>query len=167
MRSEITLYSEDITLINIEERNLKSNNYSKYIFEIQNKGISKIHVKLLIKLNFSDEIIGYILSYNYDITNGYIFLDYQLNEKYINKYLNTVIHLFCNYLYICFPIRKIYYELCVEKPENYIDFLNKSGFVQEACLKKDTFFNNNYLDKYIFSLSTIQKSLLNQTSKKT
>lgn len=49
-------------------------------------------------------------------------------------------------------IRKIYFEICTELDNKLIAQLKKVGFKKEACLVEDTFYNNMYCDKYIFSL---------------
>lgn len=152
MENKLSLRNNDISLINIEERNLGKLDYSSYMEKIKFKNIQNIHIKLLVKLNNSDEIIGYILSYNYNRTDGHIRIDCQIEEKYIEKYYKEIFKMFCNYLYTCFPIRKIYYEGCENIEKNILALLQNIKFRKEACLKKDTFYNNQYMDKYIFTL---------------
>ena len=149
----LSLKNVNISLINIDERNMRNQNCSLYISKIRYKNIKNMHIKLLIQSNDSGQIIGYILSYNYNKIDGHIRIDIELDTMYTN-FLNDAISLFCNYLYTCFPIRKIYYEIFAEINNKTTLQLKKIGFQKEACLKEDTFFNNSYCDKYIFSLDS-------------
>lgn len=151
MNPTLSLKSVNISLINIDERNIPSQNYFSYISRIRFKNIRNIHIKLLVQANNCGQIIGYICSYNYNKTDGHIRIDAELDSKYTD-YFNEALFLFCNYLYACFPIRKIYFEICTELDNKLIAQLKKVGFKKEACLVEDTFYNNMYCDKYIFSL---------------
>lgn len=152
MHSLLSLKGENISLLNVEERNIKNRNYSLYLSRIKFKNIHNIHIKLLIKSNNTGQIIGYILSYNYNKVDGHVRIDGDIEPKYMNEYFNEVLSLFCNYLYTCFPIRKIYFEIFNNLENNIIELLKEVGFKQEACLKEDTFYNNSYYNKYIFTL---------------
>lgn len=152
MYNLLSLKGKNISLLNVEERNIKGRDYSLYLSKIRFKNIHNIHIKLLIKSNDTGQIIGYILSYNYNRTDGHVRIDCDIHLKYMNEYTNEVLSLFCNYLYTCFPIRKIYFEIFNNFESNIIELLEKVGFEQEACLKEDTFYNNKYYDKYVFTL---------------
>lgn len=152
MDNLLSLKNTSISLLNVEERNIKNTNYSFYLSKIKFKNINNIHIKLLIKSNITGQFIGYILSYKHNKADGHIRIDFEIASEYINKYCGEVISLFCNYLYICFPIRKIYFEMYNHYENNFLQMLEKIGFKEEACLKEDTFFNNKYYDKHILSL---------------
>lgn len=154
MYDSLSLKSKNVTLLNVEERNIKNSNYSFYLSKIKFKNISNIHIKLLIKSNNTGQIIGYILSYNYNKADGHVRIDCDIDNEYINEYCNEVISLFCNYLFVCFPIRKIYFEMFNNYEYNNMELLEKIGFKEEACLKEDTFYNNKYYDKYILTLDS-------------
>ena len=64
MSKELFFIGQEISLINVDERNLRKIDYDRYIEKIKFKSISmsNIHVKLLIKSNNSDQILGYIFS---------------------------------------------------------------------------------------------------------
>lgn len=154
MYNSLSLKNNNISLLNIEERNIKNVNYSFYVSKIKFKKINNIHMQLLVKSNISGQIIGYILSYNYNKIDGHIRIYCYIDTEYIEGLYSEVISLFCNYLFVCFPIRKIYFELINNHEYNFIDFLQNIGFEKEACLKEDTFFNNQYYDKYILTLNS-------------
>jgi len=146
------LKEKNITLVNIEERNIKNKNYAFYISKMNFTISKKIHIRLLIKLNLNGQIIGYISSYNYNKIDGHICITCEIDEKYISDCLKEALCLFCNYLFTCFPIRKIYFEACNTSENKFLDVLKSLNFKQEACLKGDTFYNNKYYDKYILTL---------------
>lgn len=154
MSKKLSFIGREISLINVDERNLRKNDYDRYIEKIKFKSISmnNIHVKLLIKSNISDLILGYIFSYDYNKIDQHIKIDCDLDEKYMDMFFEKVVLKFCNYLFTYFPIRKIYFEVCNISEDNITELLEKIGFKKEACLKQDTFYNNRYLDKEIFTL---------------
>lgn len=154
MYNLLSLKGKNISLLNVEERNIKRHDYSLYLSKIKFKNIHNLHIKLLIKANNTGQIIGYILSYNYNRTDGHVRIYCDIDNKYMNEFFNEVLALFCNYLYTCFPIRKIYFEFFYDSESNIVDLLDKIGFEHEACLKEDTFYNNRYYDKYIFTLDS-------------
>ena len=114
--------------------------------------MSNIHVKLLIKSNNSDQILGYIFSYDYNKIDQHIKIDCDLDEKYMNMFFEEIVLKFCNYLFTYFPIRKIYFEVCNIYENSITELLERISFKKEACLKEDTFYNNRYYDKEIFTL---------------
>ena len=154
MSKELFFIGQEISLINVDERNLRKIDYDRYIEKIKFKSISmsNIHVKLLIKSNNSDQILGYIFSYDYNKIDQHIKIDCDLDEKYMNMFFEEIVLKFCNYLFTYFPIRKIYFEVCNIYENSITELLERISFKKEACLKEDTFYNNRYYDKEIFTL---------------
>lgn len=154
MSKELSFIGREISLINVDERNLRKCDYDRYIEKIKFKSISmsNIHVKLLIKSNDSDQILGYIFSYDYNKIDQHIKIDCDLDEKYMNMFFEEIVLKFCNYLFTYFPIRKIYFEVCNIYENSITELLERISFKKEACLKEDTFYNNRYYDKEIFTL---------------
>lgn len=110
---------------------------------------SSMSLKVFIRDISSDKMIGYIAGYNYNKVDGYIYITSILEGKEnLNK---EALNLFIVYLLKCFPIRKIYCEV-YEKEEKKINVLKNFGFVVEAKLKEDTFFDGKYYDKYMLTL---------------
>ena len=72
--------------------------------------------------------------------------------------------LLLNYLFTCFPIRKVYYQTndyLLEKLS--IKILKKLNFKLEANLKNDVFYDGRYCNKYILALSKNEyKEVLNE-----
>ena len=154
MKKELSFKGREISLANVDEKYLKKSDYDRYLENIKFKGISmgNIHVRLLIKLNNSNQTIGYIMSYDYNKTDQHIKIDCDIDEEYRDKFLSEAIARFCDYLYTYFPIKKIYFEDCNINGYNTKELLEKINFRQEARLKEDTFYNNKYYDKNIFTL---------------
>lgn len=106
-------------------------------------------IKVFIKKISSQEIIGYITSYNYNKIDSYIYITSILeNDEKFNK---EAITLFITHLFKYFPIRKIYCEIA-DNHLNKVKLFNELGFKNEACLEKDVFFNGSYYNKNILSL---------------
>ena len=152
MSKELFFIGQEISLINVDERNLRKIDYDRYIEKIKSISMSNIHVKLLIKSNNSDQILGYIFSYDYNKIDQHIKIDCDLDEKYMNMFFEEIVLKFCNYLFTYFPIRKIYFEVCNIYENSITELLERISFKKEACLKEDTFYNNRYYDKEIFTL---------------
>lgn len=111
-----------------------------------------LHVKLHIKLLESEEIVGYILSYNYNKIDGYMYINILLNNKDDDLFIESC-KIFFEYLFLCFPVRKIYYEIKeYSLNKNYIKNLRKLKFKLEAKLSNDSFFDGKYYNRYIFAL---------------
>lgn len=108
-----------------------------------------INMKLLIKDISNDKICGYIAGYNYNKIDGYIYITTIMDtQERMNK---EAINIFINYIFKCFPIRKIYCEICDNNKDKLKSF-GDIGFQQEAVLEEDTFFDGNYYNKHILSL---------------
>lgn len=110
---------------------------------------SNISIKVFIKDISSNKTIGYIAGYNYNKVDGYIYITSILEEqKNLNK---EALKLFIDYLFKCFPIRKIYCEV-YENDNNKLDILQTIGFSEEATLDEDVFFDGKYYNKHILAL---------------
>lgn len=110
---------------------------------------SNINIKVFIKNMSNDKIMGYIAGYNYNKIDGYIYVTSILEEQeQLNK---EGLNLFIDYLFKCFPIRKIYCEV-YEKNNNKLDIIKAMGFREEAVLNEDVFFDGKYKNKYILAL---------------
>ena len=66
------------------------------------------------------------------------------------KILDNGLKLIIDYVFEFFPVHKIQFIL-YESDTEILNILNKNEFVQEACLKEDTFINGKYENKYILS----------------
>ena len=108
-----------------------------------------LNMKLFIKDLSNDKICGYIGGYNYNKIDGYIYISTILGEK--EKKNKEAINIFVQYIFKCFPIRKIYCEICDNNKDKLITFQDM-GFQREATLEEDTFFDGTYYNKHILSL---------------
>lgn len=113
------------------------------------KFMNNSNAKVFIKDISNDKVIGYISGYNYNKVDGYIYIASILEQK--NDFSKEALNLFINYLFKCFPIRKIYCEV-YENNQNKIDIFNTMGFIEEASLKDDMFFDGRYYNKSVLAL---------------
>jgi len=124
----------------------------KNIFNSMPKFIDK-YIELLIIENETQRSIGYTYCYNYNSSDGFIYIKI-ININNENKFEKNLLEgclLLFNYIFTMMPIRKIYYEIFEYELED-IKFIKKIGFKLEANLKEDKFFNGKYNNKYILSL---------------
>lgn len=144
--NDLSLKGKIVYLVNNEEK------IKELKFETNDN--KRIHIKLLIKLTDSENIIGEIYSYNYNSIDGYIYVNLSLQEEFMKEqFLHESIKMFFNYLFTCFPIRKIYYETYGNLlNKGIINNLKKIKFNLEANLKKDNFFDGEYHNRYILAL---------------
>jgi len=113
------------------------------------KFMNNSNIKVFIKDISSDKTIGYIAGYNYNKVDGYIYITAILEkQKNLNK---EALKLFIDYIFKCFPIRKIYCEV-YENDNDKLDILQTIGFSEEATLDKDVFFDGKYYNKHILAL---------------
>ena len=116
-----------------------------------NTKLKNIHTELAIQSMTNEQILGYIYSYNYNKIDSYLFIEINCNDDYNSAITLEACNIFFNYIFTCFPVRKIYYESNHYNMKIMKDF-RKIGFKLEANLKKDYFFNREYCDKYILAL---------------
>lgn len=107
-----------------------------------------INIKVFIKELSSNKTIGYIAGYNYNKVDGYIYITSILEEQ--NHLNQEALKIFIDYLFKCFPIRKIYCE--VYENNNKLDIFQKIGFSEEAILDQDVFFDGKYHNKHILAV---------------
>lgn len=112
---------------------------------------TKFHIQLLMKSSNTGTVIGYICSYNFSKLDGYTYIKTFIESNEQEPETIEAYNMFINYLYTCFPIRKIYVEICSQNSKSLQEF-KKLGFKLEATLKNDTFFNGKYFDKNILAL---------------
>lgn len=112
------------------------------------KETKNIHMILAIKRNNTEEIIGYIYSYNYNKIDNYEYINIVIDDE---NCITQACSLFLTYIFTCFPIRKVYYQ---GDSHNKCILLNlkKIGFELEANLKSNYFFEGEYRDLYILAI---------------
>lgn len=144
---DLSLEDQEVALISIDDSN---SDIKKYYNNITYKiGKEQLHIQMLIKLNNSEKIIGYICSYDYNKIDGYAYINIFLDEN--ERCINGALKKFVNYLFTCFPIRKLYYKGNLYNM-NDMKFLKMIGFELEANLKNYTFLRGNYCDLYILAI---------------
>lgn len=156
---DLSLKGKKVFLTNVEDRvkflncNFLSKNEEK-----------NVYMNLLIFLQNPKQEIGYLSCYNYNKIDGYIYIDVFLYEEQKEDVLIESCILLLNYLFTCFPIRKVYYQTndyLLEKLS--IKILKKLNFKLEANLKNDVFYDGRYCNKYILALYKNEyKEVLNE-----
>lgn len=140
--NELSLKGKNVELI--PNNDAESNNNSKKFTNQSN------HMELSVKLIDSDNNIGKICSYNYNQIDGYVYIFIDISNE---KFFYEALELFINYLFSCFTIRKIYYQVYEHQlSKNTIQGLKDLKFEIEANLKEDNYYDGKYLCKYIFAL---------------
>lgn len=142
--NNLSLEGQFIKLVPYEEYSSKYSTYS-------NKKLKNIHAELVIKSIASEQTLGHIYSYEYNQIDSYLSVGINIDDNTESSIILEACNMFFNYIFTCFPIRKIYYE-----GNNYnlniMKNFKKMGFKLEANLIKDYFFNGDYCDKYILAL---------------
>ena len=105
-------------------------------------------IKMFIKRIDNEDIIGMVKSYRYNKIDQYLYIAIIIDE--FNNYAEEAVEIFLDYLFKSFPIRKVYTEIVNNHYEKKRMF-EKMGFLTEVILKNDTFFDGDYLDKYILA----------------
>lgn len=127
-----------------EECNIKQkNDLYKFI------NTSNTSIKVFIKDISINKVIGYIAGYKYNKVDGYIYITAILEKQ--KKLNEEALKLFIEYIFICFPIRKIYCEI-YGNHNNKLDVFQTIGFNEEAILDEDVFFDGKYYNRYILAL---------------
>lgn len=119
--------------------------------EKENIDVKNLHTGLAIKDMKSEKTLGKIYSYQYNQIDDYIYFSVEIEKDVNSDVVFEACNIFFNYLFTCFPIRKVYYEgncYCIEVMKE----LKKIGFKVEANLKKDYFSFGEYCDRYILAL---------------
>ena len=148
MMNDLSLKGQKVFLINIEDKNNLQDSAA-----ILEKREQQKHMELLIMLKSCNKKLGRIYSYNYNKIDGYIYINLIFNEEEDEEIILEACDMFTNYLFTCFPIRKVYYETCDYLLEKInIKVLKKLKFKLEADLKEDSFFNGKYYSRYILAL---------------
>ena len=124
--------------------------YNNYFIHFNTK-LKNIHTELVIQSMTNEQVLGYIYSYDYNKIDDYLFMGIDFNDDYNSSIILEACNIFFNYIFTCFPIRKMYYEGNSYNMKIMKDF-KEIGFKLEANLKKDYFFNGDYCDKYILAL---------------
>lgn len=108
-----------------------------------------IFIKMFAVNKENNNTVGYVTGYNYNKIDEYIYFTIILGMK--REENNEILKLFVNYMFSYFPIRKIYCE-AYEIEKEKIKILKDYGFIIEAKLREDTFFDGKHYDKYILTL---------------
>lgn len=146
---DLSLEGKSVELVVCDEKNAEIKKYYKYVMSEMN--MKNIHIQMLIKLKNSEKIIGYICCCDYNKTDNYAYINVFL-EKHKDEHVIEACSMFLNYLYTCFPIRKLYYK-GNEKYIKTIKSLTKVGFELEANLKNDSFYKGKYCSLYILAMN--------------
>ena len=116
--------------------------------------LKKRYLEFMIILNKENNIpVGFIYSYDYNIVNQTVYIAICIcKEKRKNIYgvLSGIIYF--NYLFKTKPIRKVYCAIYSFNKECF-EILSKIGFLKEGNLKKHRYYNGEYYDTYIMSLT--------------
>lgn len=126
--------------------------YGEFYKKFHKQMIYKYHEFMLIKNINSNEIIGFIYSYNYSANDGTLYItEYVERQKRGGTYGIEACLVFLEYLFKRFSIRKIY---CVAYEYNKIStkIMEEAGFTLEGKLIENKYLNNQYYDEYIYSL---------------
>lgn len=113
--------------------------------------LKKVHMRCAIKDIKNEEKIGFINSYQYNKIDNYAYFSLQTYKNLNSSIILEASNMFFNYLFTCFPVRKIYFEgncYCIDIMKE----LKRIGFKIEANLKKDCFIHGEYCDRYILAL---------------
>ena len=113
--------------------------------------LKNVHIRCAIKDIKNEKMIGFLNSYQYNKIDNYAYFSLQTYKNVNGSIIFEASNMFFNYLFTCFPVRKIYFEgncYCIDIMKE----LKKIGFKIEANLKKDCFIHGEYCDRYILAL---------------
>ncbi len=100
----------------------------------------------------SDGPIGVVLAYNADLNNGYAYAASAVISEAVGSGVGIeAVDLFVDYLFRCFNLRKIYFEVPeYNLPE--IQSLIGGLFHQECVLREHTYYAGRHWNRYILAL---------------
>jgi len=126
--------------------------YKEFINKFQKRMIYKYHEYMIIKNVNSNEIIGFIYSYNYSANDGTLYItEYIKRQKRGGVYGIEACLIFLEYLLNKYSIRKIYC-MAYSYNEASIRILESAGFKLEGKLSQNKFLMGKYYDELIYSL---------------
>lgn len=147
---DLSLIGKEVFLENEENKEIQKKAYNIYNYEENTH--KNIQMQMIIKNKCNENIIGQICSYNYNKIDGYTYIDINMDDNGKKEFYIETCQMFFNYIFTCFPIRKLYFEGYKYELEK-MRILKEIGFEIEGNLKQHNFFCGKYYDKYILSIN--------------
>ena len=110
------------------------------------------HQYFVIKKKSTEETIGYVYSYNFNIQNGHTYIAISSDESPESRCAvaeGGII--FIHFLFKQYALNKIYADIYSFNAKS-IRLVSTAGFIQEANLKRHKYYNNEYHGLLIYSL---------------
>ena len=140
--NRLTYFSENMKLISLE----------KYIDYFDKQLKNHYHIFFMVKKRSTGEVIGYLYTYNYNPSNGYIYMSISSDENINSLYaIAEAGILFINYLFSRYSLRKIYAEVYGFNLKSR-HIVENTGFSLEGELKKHRYYNGQYHSLLTYAL---------------
>ena len=143
---------QDIERIKYFSDNPKLVSKERFAENFSRKLSNYYHQYFIIKKKSTNEVIGYVYSYNLNIQNSYAYIAISSDESPESRCAvaeGGII--FINFLFKQYALNKIYADIYSFNVKS-IHLVSTAGFVQEANLKKHKYYNNEYHSLLIYSL---------------
>ncbi|KKT59014.1 MAG: GNAT family acetyltransferase [Candidatus Giovannonibacteria bacterium GW2011_GWA1_44_25] len=138
--------------------------YEKFVIEHKRDTDRERHQQFMIKSVKKNKVIGMIYSYNFNLTDGHVFMGGYIPEEFRKKgYGAMACAMLTAYLFEFFPLHKIYFE-ALEYNKLSQSMLQSFDFVEEGRFKEHRFYAGQRHDLVRFAayrkcLSKIQPLL--------
>ena len=107
-----------------------------------------------------DEFLGIAYTYEFHPLEGHTKMTLAVKKEYISTGIGGIITAtFLGHLFKTYALRKVYMNI-FDYNNNSIDALKSLGLKEESRLKEYHYYNNNYYDLVIFSVSKSEYELL-------
>ena len=110
------------------------------------------HQYFIVKNKVHDKVIGYVYTYNLNISNKYVYISISSDETIESRCaIAEGGIIFINFLFKQYELNKIYADIYSFNVKS-IKLVSTAGFIQEANLKQHKYYNNEYHSLLIYSL---------------
>ncbi len=137
------------------EEIILENNEIKFVASKNERTKSLVNFGVLDKS--SNKILFELYSENDNLTDGNISIKVKycqndnIQNENLNKTLRDSIEMFVNFCFANWPLKNIYYQT-YQNDTSTINILMKIGFVVEANLKDDYYYEGKYISRIILTL---------------
>lgn len=133
--------------------NLRFNTKQSFENWIRNQVCTDFHDFFLVKDKNKNNLIGYVHNYDFSLIDGHCKLTVYIDEKYRKTGIGGFVTIyFMNYLFLMYPLRKVYSTIYDYNFESLNSNL-AAGFVEEGRINNYRYHNGVYYAIHYLSMS--------------
>lgn len=128
--------------------------YEKFISRFERRMKNRIDLFFVVEQISTGKPVGFVYNYGADSVDRITYLCIFIDPQYKARGFGIdVAVLFLNHLFSYFGYRKVYSEVYGFN-KHVLGITEKAGFSQEGCLKEHRFWNGQFWDQHIYSISS-------------